>query len=65
MNDQKHPSNDDANDATHDNEATLDAPVMDGATKIFNGDEDPRKGQSDPALIRHPEEGKKTVNPFE
>lgn len=61
MNNQKHPSNDDANG----HEATLDAPVMDGATEVFNGDEDPRKGQSDPALIRHPEEGKKTANPFE
>lgn len=57
----KHPSNSDADE----HEETIDAPVMDGATEVFEGNEDPRKGQSDPALIRHPEEGKKTVNPFE
>lgn len=61
MNHEKHPSTDD----TSGDAESLDTPVMDGATDTFNGNEDPRKGQSDPALIRHAEEGKKTVNPFE
>lgn len=45
-------------------EETVDAPVMDGAEELFDGDEDPRKGMSDPALIRDVKEGKKTVNPY-
>ncbi|MHA3684233.1 hypothetical protein ACXR2T_09080 [Leucobacter sp. HY1910] len=67
MNDTKHPSNDnkDNKDSSVAQEDTVDEPVMDGATDTFNGDEDPRKGMSDPALIRHPEEGNRTVNPFE
>ncbi|MBP1325679.1 hypothetical protein JOF28_000911 [Leucobacter exalbidus] len=48
----------------HDPEETIDEPVMDGATETFNGDEDPRKGQDDPGLIRHPDEGDATPNPF-
>lgn len=47
-------------------EETLNEPVLDGATETFEGDEDPRKGEKDPALIRHPEEGQadRNVNPY-
>lgn len=45
-------------------EETLDKPVMDGADEVFEGDEDPRKGMSDPALIRHPKKDDKTVAPY-
>lgn len=45
-------------------DATLDEPVMDGAHDTINGSIDPRKGQDDPALIRHPAEGDKTVAPY-
>lgn len=47
-----------------DSDETVDEPVMDGATDTFDGDEDPRKGRSDPSLIRDVEEGEKTVNPY-
>ncbi len=47
-----------------DHEATLDKPVMDGADEVFDGDEDPRKEESDPALIRHPSEHDKTTAPY-
>lgn len=49
---------------TTDNEETIDEPVMEGADEVFEGNEDPRKGMSDPALIRHPEKGDKTVAPY-
>lgn len=45
-------------------EDTIDEPVMDGADEVLEGDEDPRKGKSDPALIRHPEKDDKTVAPY-
>lgn len=45
-------------------EEAVDEPVMDGADEVFNGDEDPRKGMSDPALIRHPSKGDKTAAPY-
>lgn len=47
----------------HENEETINEPVLEGATETFQGDEDPRKGMDDPGLIRHPEEGEPTVNP--
>lgn len=43
---------------------TLDEPVMEGAEQHEGSDKDSRKGQSDPALIRHPEKGDKTVAPY-
>lgn len=49
---------------TEPNEETIDKPVMDGANEVFDGDEDPRKGQADPALIRHPEKDDKTIAPY-
>ena len=50
---------------THDkHEETLDKPVMDGADEVFGGDEDPRKSEDDPALIRHPSEEDKTAAPY-
>lgn len=45
-------------------EETLDDPVMEGANDEVRGDEDPRKGLTDPALIRHPDTEKKSANPF-
>ncbi|MGJ0203736.1 hypothetical protein NHL51_06210 [Leucobacter sp. gxy201] len=45
-------------------EETIDEPVMDGATDHSDDDVDPRKGQTDPALIRDIESGKKTANPY-
>lgn len=45
-------------------EETLDEPVMDGADEVFEGNEDPRKGMSDPALVRHPEKDDHTVAPY-
>ncbi len=45
-------------------EETIDEPVMDGATDHEDTDADPRKGMSDPALIRDVESGKKTTNPY-
>lgn len=51
----------------HENDKTTDEPVLDGAEEIFEGDEDPRKGMSDPALIRHPSEGEadKNIAPYD
>ncbi|MBO1903083.1 hypothetical protein J4H92_14155 [Leucobacter weissii] len=43
---------------------TIDTPVLDGATDHSDDDVDPRKGDSDPALIRDTETHKKTVNPY-
>lgn len=43
---------------------TLDEPVLDGADEVFDGDEDPRKRQSDPGLIRHPEKDDKNTAPY-
>lgn len=48
----------------HDGEDTIDEPVMDGANEVFDGDEDPRKGESDPALVRHPERDDETPAPY-
>jgi hypothetical protein len=45
-------------------EAVLDEPVLDGADEYVDEDVDPRKGLSDPALIRDIESGKKTTNPY-
>lgn len=45
-------------------EETLDQPVMDGAMETFQGDEDPRKGDEDPALIRDLEDHEPTVHPY-
>lgn len=45
-------------------EAEQDEPVLDGADEHVDEDVDPRKGLSDPALIRDIESGKKTVNPY-
>lgn len=52
------------NEKKHENEETLDAPVMDGSTEEEASNVDPRKGQSDPALIRHPEKDDKTSAPY-
>ena len=41
-----------------------DEPVMDGATEEMDSSADPRRGQSDPALIRHPEKGDKNTAPY-
>lgn len=43
---------------------TLDQPVLDGAEDHSETDIDPRKGMSDPALIRDIEHGKRTINPY-
>lgn len=43
---------------------TIDEPVMDGATETYRGDEDPRKGEADPALVRHPERHDKNTAPY-
>ena len=43
---------------------TLDKPVLDGAEEAADDSIDPRKGQEDPALIRHPSEGDKTIAPY-
>lgn len=51
-------------ETTDPGEELIDEPVMDGADEVFEGDEDPRKGQSDPALIRHPAEADKTISPY-
>ncbi|GAA1617957.1 hypothetical protein [Leucobacter chromiireducens] len=45
-------------------EDLIDEPVMDGATDTMDNSADPRKGQSDPALIRHPEKGDKNTAPY-
>lgn len=45
-------------------EETLDEPVLDGAEDHSEKDADPRKGMSDPALIRDIESGKKSRNPY-
>lgn len=50
--------------AHNDDSETIDAPVMDGADEVFDGDEDPRKGEADPALVRHPVEDDKTIAPY-
>lgn len=45
---------------------TVDEPVLDGATEHDPEDEnvDPRKGLTDPALIRDIDADKKTANPY-
>ncbi|MGO1539714.1 MAG: hypothetical protein ACTHZ9_05105 [Leucobacter sp.] len=50
-------------------EEATDEPVLDGATEAdateADTDEvDPRKGQADPALIRHPDKGDKNKAPY-
>lgn len=45
-------------------EEVADEPVLEGSEDHSEKDIDPRKGMSDPALIRDIEEGKKTVNPY-
>lgn len=45
-------------------ENVIDEPVLDGATEHQDTDVDPRKGLSDPALIRDIDAEKKTVNPY-
>ncbi|MBC9926765.1 MULTISPECIES: hypothetical protein [unclassified Leucobacter] len=50
--------------SAHDDIESIDEPVMDGADEVFDGDEDPRKGESDPALVRHPVEDDKTIAPY-
>lgn len=45
-------------------EETIDEPVMDGANETFEGSEDPRKGESDPALTRHPDKHDETTAPY-
>ncbi|KAM9864051.1 hypothetical protein ACI1US_00037 [Leucobacter sp. BZR 635] len=52
------------NEKKNPDEETVDAPVMDGAEEKFAGNEDPRKGQSDPGLIRHPEKDDKNTAPY-
>lgn len=51
-------------ETTEPEDQTLDEPVMDGAEEEFEGNEDPRKGMADPALVRHPEKDDKTVAPY-
>jgi hypothetical protein len=45
-------------------EGTIDEPDMDGAEEHLEEDVDPRKGMTDPALIRDIESGKKTTTPY-
>lgn len=52
------------NEKKQESEETLDEPVMDGSTEEEASNVDPRKGQSDPALIRHPEKDDKTSAPY-
>lgn len=48
----------------HEPEETVDEPVLDGAEEHEDEDVDPRKGLSDPALIRDIDAEKKTINPY-
>lgn len=46
---------------------TLDHPILDGATEHYGQEEeaqDPRYGEADPVLIRHPDKGKKSKSPY-
>lgn len=46
---------------------TQNRPILDGSTMSDEQEkevEDPRKGMTDPALIRDIEHGKKTINPY-
>lgn len=46
---------------------TQDRPILDGSTMSDEEEEkveDPRKGMTDPALIRDTESGKKSTNPY-
>lgn len=58
-----HPNPEDTDPENTIDENTIDEPVLDGA-EDRTPDADPRKGKSDPALIRDVESGKKTVNPY-
>ncbi|MGO2141496.1 MAG: hypothetical protein ACTH30_13920 [Leucobacter sp.] len=51
----------DANEATPE---TIDEPVLDGATEPDDPDVDPRKGMTDPQLIRDTEAERPTVHPY-
>lgn len=45
---------------------TLDHPVLDGSTEDYGlegVEKNPRYGQEDPELVRHPETGEKTPTP--
>lgn len=53
-----------AHEKAHRDAATLDEAVLEGADDFDEEDIDPRKGMSDPALIRDIDSGKKTVNPY-
>lgn len=47
---------------------TLDHPVLDGSTMSDEAErevDNPRRGMSDPGLVRHPETGEKTPTPKE
>lgn len=50
--------------ADSEDQETIDEPVMDGADEKLDPNADPRKGMSDPALIRDIDSGKKTTNPY-
>ncbi|UTX53329.1 hypothetical protein [Leucobacter aridicollis] len=43
---------------------TVDEPVLDGATEADDPDADPRKGMTDPQLIRDTEAERATVHPY-
>lgn len=62
MNDRRSNPLDSAGEAS--DETVVDEPVLDGADDHTEDDVDPRKGMSDPALIRDIEHGEKTVNPY-
>lgn len=44
---------------------TVVEPVLDGSEEHPEEVIDPRKGMTDPALIRHTETGKKSLNPYD
>lgn len=43
---------------------SVDDPVLEGSEDHSETEIDPRKGLTDPALIRDIDSGKKTVNPY-
>jgi hypothetical protein len=55
---------DDRHDNAGDDEESVDEPVLAGSEDHSEDDIDPRKGLSDPALIRDIKDAKKTVNPY-
>ncbi|RGE22067.1 hypothetical protein D1J51_05530 [Leucobacter sp. wl10] len=47
---------------------TLDHPILDGSTEDYGAEGaevNPRYGEEDPALVRHPETGEETPTPDE